>query len=655
MKSIQKKIVLNSVILVGLSLIILGISSIVGIYRSAMTFVESNMNETVKVASGRVEWELRAYSNIATGLGAINRMSDPAVSDEDKLAIMNNWALRYGLQRCNLIDAEGNGIDGNDYADREYFQMAMQGKTHFSEPLVSKVTGKLTIIIAAPLYRGTEVAGCVYVVPDEEFLNDIVRDVSISENCFTYMIDKAGNVIAHPDMDVIKNGESYTAATPGYRELMEMREKMKAGETGYTGFGLDGKTVISAYCPVEGTNSWSIAIQAPQSDFMENTLVTILVVSIIAAVALTVAVLFSFGLGKSIGKPIKICTERIGLLSRGDLSSPVPQVKSKDETGILAEATSSTVQTLNSIINDIGRILGEMAEGNFNVNTRESSSFYTGDFRRLLEYMEKINAKLSETIYNIDIASSQVLMGAEHVSSAAQDLSQGTAEQASSVEELAATLRLVAEEVADTSNNCVKARDRVTESVSYVDEAIAEMEQLSGAMNHISETSDKIGSIIKAIEDIAFQTNILALNAAVEAAKAGDAGKGFAVVADEVRSLATKSADAAGDTTELIEQSIAAVTAGMDKAAATSAALQNVGKTASIAEDIVSRIAKASQDESDSLSQVDVGIDQISAVVQRNAATSQESAASAEELSSQANALKSLINAFKISKKEENE
>lgn len=655
MKSIQKKIVLNSVILVGLSLIILGISSIVGIYRSAMTFVESNMNETVKVASGRVEWELRAYSNIATCLGAINRMSDPEVSDEDKLAIMNNWALRYGLQRCNLIDAEGNGIDGNDYSDREYFQMAMQGKTHFSEPLVSKVTGKLTIIIAAPLYRGTEVAGCVYVVPDEEFLNDIVRDVSISENCFTYMIDKAGNVIAHPDMDVIKSGESYTEATPGYRELMEMREKMKAGETGYTGLNLDGKAVTSAYCPVEGTNGWSIAIQAPQSDFMENTLVTILVVSIIAAVALTVAVLFSFGLGKSIGKPIKICTERIGLLSRGDLSSPVPQVKSNDETGILAEATSSTVQTLNSIINDIGRILGEMAEGNFNVNTKESSSFYTGDFRRLLEYMEKINAKLSETIYNIDIASSQVLMGAEHVSAAAQDLSQGTAEQASSVEELAATLRLVAEEVADTSNNCVKARDRVTESVSYVDEAIAEMEQLSGAMNHISETSDKIGSIIKAIEDIAFQTNILALNAAVEAAKAGDAGKGFAVVADEVRSLATKSADAAGDTTELIEQSIAAVNAGMDKAAATSAALQNVGKTASIAEDIVSRIAKASQDESDSLSQVDIGIDQISAVVQRNAATSQESAASAEELSSQANALKSLINAFKISKKEENE
>lgn len=653
MKSIHKKIVINSVILVGLSIIVLGTAAIFGIYNSAMSFVETNMNEIIKIASARVEWEITAYSNIATGLGANSRMSDPEVSDEEKLEIMNSWAARYGLERCNLIYAGGNGIDGNNYADREYFQMAMQGKNWFSEPLVSKVTGKLTIIIAAPMYRGSEVAGCVYVVPNEEFLNNIVRDVSISENCLTYILGSSGNVIAHPDMDVVKNGESYTEATEGYGSLKEMRKRMLSGASGYENFRFDGDTLIAAYAPVDNTNGWSISVQSPQGDFMYNTKITIIIVAVVAFVALTVSILISFSLGNSIGKPVKLCTERISKLSEGDLSSAVPEVKSKDETGILAEATSLTVNKLNGIINDIGRILGEMAEGRFDVNTRERSDFYTGDFQKLLEHMDEIKAELSETLREIDVSSSQVLSGAEEVSAGAQSLSQGTTEQASAVEEMASTLKVVSEEVLDTSNNCIKAQERVSEASSFVAEAISEMEQLSNAMNHISETSDKISSIIKAIEDIAFQTNILALNAAVEAAKAGEAGKGFAVVADEVRSLATKSAAAAGDTTELIGQSISAVDEGMEKVATTSEALQNVGEKAALAEEIVGKIASASRNESERLSQVDIGIEQISTVVQRNAATSEESAAASEELSSQANLLKTLLNTFKISADEQ--
>ncbi|MCM1055070.1 MAG: methyl-accepting chemotaxis protein [Bacteroides sp.] len=657
--SIQTKIVMNSVVLVCLALIFLGTASIAAIYVSAMASVETNMENLVSVTSSRVEWELKAYSNIAGDLGANNRISDPSVSDADKQAILDNWTLRYGLERCNVVDADGNGIDGNNYSDREYFKAAMQGKSYISEPLISKVTGNLTIIIAAPMYVDREPAGCVYVVPNEEFLNNIMRDIVISDNSYSYMVDQSGRIIAHPDTDTVKasisgsgsdeNSEDIAEASAADSSLMDIYAMMISGETGYDHYKSAGRTMDIAYHPVDGTNGWSLAIIAPQSDFMGGTYTAIAVVAIIAVVILTASVLISMALGRSIGRPIKLCTERIDHMSRGDLSSPVPEVRTGDETGILADATAATVHKLNSIINDIGRILGEMAEGNFNVNTKECSGFYAGDFRKIIDHMDDIKEKLTKTLSEIDVASEQVLTGSEQVSIAAQNLSQGTTEQASSVEHLAATLREISEEVSETSVNCIKAKERVSESASFVNEAIEEMKHLSTAMNHISSTSDQIGNIIKTIEDIAFQTNILALNAAVEAARAGEAGKGFAVVAEEVRNLASKSAVAASDTTELIEQSIEAVNEGMSKAAATSTALQNVGTKAAAAEEIVGTIADASRAQSESLDHVDINIDQISSVVQRNAATSEESAASAEELSSQATMLKDLIKTFKLS------
>ncbi|MDE6133454.1 MAG: methyl-accepting chemotaxis protein, partial [Oscillospiraceae bacterium] len=169
MKSIERRIVCTSILLVGLSLFFLGAAAITAMYLSATNIVKGNMEEIVKVSSDRAMWELQAYSNIAAGLGGVYKLSDPEVSTEEKQEILREWADRYDLERCNLIDANGNGIDGNTYSDREYYQMAMQGKAKISEPLVSKVTGKLTIIVAAPLYDGTEVVGCVYVVPHEDF------------------------------------------------------------------------------------------------------------------------------------------------------------------------------------------------------------------------------------------------------------------------------------------------------------------------------------------------------------------------------------------------------------------------------------------------------------------------------------------------------
>lgn len=647
-KSVGRKIVITNILTVGASLLFLGIAAVTITYYSMISSVQKNMAEMTKIASEKAYWEMQSYSNIAAGLGRMNELADPNTSDELKKLILDQCTKANGLERCNLIDAEGNGIDGNTYSDRAYYKNAMNGVASISEPLVSKVTGKLTVIVAAPLISDDKAVGCVYIVPNEEFLNDIMRSIEFSENNTAYMLDKEGNIIADVSMDIVKNGDNLDKEDSGYKSIMDMREKMTAGESGSAKYTYGGQWIVAAYHPIEGTNGWSLAVVAPRSDFMADTNSAFMITILITIAALLISSAVAVKMGKKIGAPIKLMTTRIDALAAGDLTGPVPEIKTEDETEILAEAASAMLLTLTNIINDIGRVLGEISHGNLNVDTKECGNYYSGDFSQIITYMDDIIRNLDKTISNINKAADQVSAGATQVSSAAQNLSDGTSEQASSIEELAATIHEISEQVSENSRNCADASAFVNETAEYVDGANKEMAMLTEAMNNISSTSDQIGNIISSIEDIAFQTNILALNAAVEAARAGEAGKGFAVVADEVRNLASKSAEAAKDTTLLIEQSMDAVNKGMSIAEATATAMSNVGKKTASIEGLVGKIADASGQQAEKIEQINVGVDQISTVVQTNSATAEESASASEQLSSQAEMLKKLINMFTL-------
>ena len=234
------------------------------------------------------------------------------------------------------------------------------------------------------------------------------------------------------------------------------------------------------------------------------------------------------------------------------------------------------------------------------------------------------------------------------MSNGAQALAQGATEQASSVQELAATIEDVSRQVNSTASHAKTAKEENDQSHQQINVCSGDMEALMQAMGKIESRSNEISKVIKTIEDIAFQTNILALNAAVEAARAGAAGKGFAVVADEVRNLASKSAEASKNTAVLIEDTVAAVKEGIDLSQETSQALQAVVDSSKKVLEAVNLISDATEEQANSISQISVAVDQISSVVQTNSATSEESAAASEELSSQANVLKELISRFKL-------
>jgi methyl-accepting chemotaxis protein len=249
---------------------------------------------------------------------------------------------------------------------------------------------------------------------------------------------------------------------------------------------------------------------------------------------------------------------------------------------------------------------------------------------------------------NITIASEQVANGARQISDSSMALSQGATEQASSIEELSASIEEISSQTRRNAENAEEA-DKLAAAVrSNAEQCTAQMAEMLRAMEEINVSSSNISKIIKVIDDIAFQTNMLALNAAVEAARAGQHGKGFAVVAEEVKNLAARSANAAKETTEMIEGSIEKTEAGTVIAKNTSEALNKIVSQIEKVAELVNNISVASKEQDTGISQINQGIMQVSQVVQTNSATSEESAAASEELSGQAEMLRDMVNRFKL-------
>ncbi len=377
---------------------------------------------------------------------------------------------------------------------------------------------------------------------------------------------------------------------------------------------------------------------------------TIIVISAVSAVFVIAGVILAIYLIRTLRNGLTELANAAVKMSEGDFDIEITYT-GKDEIAIAGEALKTLATNTNTVIDDIGAVLEEVAEGNLNVSVADEA-VYTGVYERILVSLKSFLAQLNGTLVQINVASGQVASGSEQVSGGAQALSQGATEQASSIQELSATINLISEMIVKNASDATEANKKTGDAGAQMSEANERMSQLVEAMKEISASSEEIHKIIKAIEDIAFQTNILALNAAVEAARAGDAGKGFAVVADEVRNLAGKSAEAASNTTILIENTVNSIEKGNNLVKEVADKMSSVAAAAGAVAEINARIADSSNGAAEAITQVTTGIDQISSVVQNNSATSEQSAAASEELSGQASMLKELVAQFCLREEE---
>lgn len=538
------------------------------------------------------------------------------------------------------------------YKDKGYYTTAKETlkPTISSAYTLDEDPSKTVITICDPIVDKNDFKGVITIELDLSSFDVLKHADSRFPSLFTSVMDDSGNFMFVSN-EALK-GKNLSAAVDK-DGVQKIQEKMKEGKSFHmeiTNASGVKRRVYLAPTAFGNTTWWSL-MSIASNDYQAVTNKLITTATLIGVLGTVLLIVCTYFLIKKNLDPLKKISGVGDKVADGNLNVEVKYDK-QDEIGHLADSFKKVTFRIKEIISDLNEKLASVAGGDFRVDLSDETK-YPGDYKPLLLALRDITTDLSNTMTEIKNSAEEVNGGAEQVSSSAQALSQGATEQASSIQELGATMNDISAKIKSTADQSVEANQLSMDAGHAVETSNQKMREMSTAMQEITDKSNEISKIIKTIDDIAFQTNILSLNAAIEAARAGEAGKGFAVVADEVGNLAQKSAKAAQNTSNLIEETINAVERGAKISRETADSMEEVKvKTKSIS-DIIEKITKASEEEAEGIRQLTVGADQISSVVQTNSATAEESAAASEELSGQANIMNELVSKFRVIERED--
>ena len=641
---------LRTKIQISFSLIMAALLVIIGMITQKLniatvnTLTDKSIATSATLASNHISQQLEDYLNVVSMVGTNERLSDRAATIMEKTAFLNKYVETYGFTSANLLDTKGISLkDGTDFSDRDYVILALKGTANVSDVTLSKYTNTYGVSIAAPVYdSANRITGVVYFRLDIDFMMDVIKNISISDHSYAYLVDKKSNIIVHPDNSLILNF-NLADQQGSMKALANEIKENKAGDGTYT---YNGETILCGFGAIEHTNDWSIVIAAPETDFTSYSDRVNTITVILDILAIMIAIILSTFLASSISKPIDQVKKALVSVSEGDFSVQIPKAHGKDEVAVLQNTTASLLYTLSDIIGQANQVMDSIA--NYDLSISDMNS-YPGEFDRLSTSINSIKRMLKKLIMKVQNSVNTVENGSHEIAQATSALSQGAVSQANSIQTLADDFSDVVTRIDNNSEHEELINEKLTALDQNIQTANGQMELLMSAVNSVETMSVDIQKIVGTIDSIASQTKILSLNASVEAARAGEMGRGFAVVAEEVRSLAVKCGEASNKTSDLVNDCVKSIANAKECADAAFESLSGIVNDSSEISVAFQNIASDTLEQAHKSKRIQDEVDNISEVVQTNSATSEETAASTALLSEQAKSLKELIRKFKIS------
>lgn len=616
---ILKNTTLNILILVIICCVIMALS----MQSLANNILLDSLQPMARQSSKTVEANIHMLADRMMTIAGDSRMSstgtddvrlDTAVIRKNRKEVLTEAAEIYELHTIALYDLQGRliqGIDGAPENLEDNFFALLKETDNLTTSSSTIFNGKLGITMGMPVKENQETVFYVVGVYKYDALNDVISSINLGKHGTAYMVNREGLVTGHPDQSLVLTESTLAQLNDGNEESLR---HVMSGKTGSEEYSIGNENMLVAFSPIRGTQ-WFLVIQIPKSDY-DHLINAAMMVAILSTLAvLIISILVVLRLSHSISRPVKSVTNRMVALSDGDLHTEVTPVNSRDELELMTQTLDATVESVNRYISDIQQVLTQIADGNLRVSAQVD---YKGDFALIRTSLRTIIQSMNETIKGFRAAATRLAAMSEELNGQSGQLHQASLEQNQSTEALVHEVSHVKERLSSVTESSSQTRAKTEEIAQCIQEANSRISSLTNAMDDISSNAQEITKIAKAIEDIAFQTNILAINASVEAARAGEAGKGFAVVANEVKQLAAKSAEAAQNATEMVTSTKVIIQTGVELTADTAGSFSAISSVSDQISAISDMLVTAVNSQRNALSLMDERIEAISEIADRN-------------------------------------
>ena len=651
----QKSVITPILILVIASLTLLPlISCVLSYFQFHNKSVDALMQENAALISQIDSW-IQSKEELAQNNALLLRNPDVSrdMATGHFATLLSEMAVYGDVTEIYAGFSDNSGIFSTGYQPepdwqataRPWYQAAAQnpGHTVCTLPYFDVAQRQLAFSIVQTVNENNADAGVVAIDIPLTTMGEYIAIANATSESASFLVDADGHILVHPNPAFGQNADT---SSKNIREVEGGKfAEMFAGIVDNGFYSNGGYMYIGT--PLE-TTGWYVITDVPVSHVIGDVLSTLrsLIITFVVILLIATPVLLVF-IRKRVSAPLAVLSRFMAKAgSTGDISLTQEDIESITKSSRVNDEIGQCIGSAAGFVKhvaDVSEVLEAIASGDLSHEVE------------LLSDIDLMGLALQHTIENLNMmfgeinsSTDQVSIGSSQIAEGAQSLAQGSTQQAASIQVLSSSVSQIANKTRVNADTACKAADLADTIKSSAEKGSMHMDEMVKAVGEISDASLQINKVIKIIDEIAFQTNILALNAAVEAARAGQHGKGFAVVADEVRRLATRSAEAARDTSVLLDNSMSKAQLGVQIAEETAASLSEILSNITQSNLLVAEIAKSSEEQSQGIEQINMGIDHVSQVVQQNCATAQESAAASEEMRSQSALLQQLIMQFKL-------